>query len=86
MTEFSGRTEASDETVVSLFQRLRRNRWLLKGGATALILVIIGFAIVQLTSEVRYDDVVSALRATPWLSIVLAIAFTGCELCRPDIL
>jgi phosphatidylglycerol lysyltransferase len=77
MTEFSERTEASAETAVSLFQRLRRNRWLLKGGATALILIIIGFAIVHLTSEVRYDDVVSALRATSWQSIAFAIAFTG---------
>lgn len=77
MTDISDRTEASDENVPSLFQRLRGNRWLLKGGATAIILLIIGFAIVQLTSEVRYDDVLAALRATSWRSIVLAIAFTA---------
>ncbi|MEK1931854.1 MAG: hypothetical protein AAAC47_19140, partial [Pararhizobium sp.] len=77
MTEFSDRTEASEEAAASLFQRLRGNRWLIKGGATAMILLIIGFAIVQLTSEVRYDDVVSALRATSWQSIAFAIAFTG---------
>jgi phosphatidylglycerol lysyltransferase len=77
MTDISDRTDAREETAVSLFQRLRRNRWLTKGGATATILIIIGFAIVRLTSEVRYDDVVAALRATSWLSIVSAILFTA---------
>lgn len=77
MTDISDQTEPSDQSAPSLFQRSRRSRWLLKGGATAAVLLIVGFAIFQLTSEVRYDDVVLALSATPWLSIVFAVAFTA---------
>lgn len=77
MTDISGPTEPGDEAAPSLFQQLLRNRWLLKGGATAVVLLIVGFATFQLTSEVRYDDVVLALKATPWLSIVFAVAFTA---------
>ncbi len=45
--------------------------------ATIVILVLVGFAIFHLTSDVRYDDVLSALNRTSWASIGLAVCFTG---------
>ncbi len=45
----------------------------------AVVLLVFGFtafAIYELTTEVRYDEVVAALGATTWTSIALAILFT----------
>ncbi|MDR6756805.1 phosphatidylglycerol lysyltransferase [Mycoplana sp. BE70] len=38
---------------------------------------LVAAAIYRLTSEVRYEDVLAALTATPWSAIALAIFFTG---------
>ncbi|MDI7862324.1 bifunctional lysylphosphatidylglycerol flippase/synthetase MprF [Rhizobiaceae bacterium n13] len=56
---------------------LRRQARLISAVLTLLIFVVVGFAIFHLTDEVRYDDVVAALRATNLLSIAAAIAFTA---------
>jgi phosphatidylglycerol lysyltransferase len=47
------------------------------GAAILLVAAIVVVAIVHLTSEVRYDDVVTALASTGWKSIVLALVFTA---------
>jgi phosphatidylglycerol lysyltransferase len=62
-------------------QTLVRYMWfrgrLLTAAATILILGLMGFAIFHLTSEVRYEDVLSALTRTSWASIALAVGFTA---------
>lgn len=69
---------AEDEAgAMSLVDRFGRYSRYLAGGAVLLIAAIVVVAIVRLTSEVRYDDVVAGLAATPWTSILLAVAFTA---------
>jgi len=62
-------------------QTMVRHVWfrgrLLTAAATILILGLVGFAIFHLTSEVRYEDVLSALTRTSWASITLAVGFTA---------
>ncbi|WP_183719464.1 bifunctional lysylphosphatidylglycerol flippase/synthetase MprF [Rhizobium sp. BK060] len=66
--------DADESSVRGLF---RRYRALLTALATLALFCLVGFAIVQLTNEVRYDDVVQALAETKVSSIVLALVFTG---------
>ncbi|CZT33324.1 bifunctional lysylphosphatidylglycerol flippase/synthetase MprF [Rhizobium sp. 9140] len=47
------------------------------GGAILLVAAIVVIAIVHLTSEVRYEDVMGALDSTSWTAIALALVFTG---------
>src|SRR6478735_656887 len=55
----------------------RRYRTQLAAVATLAVFCIVGYAIVQLTNEVRYDDVVQALADTKVSSILLALFFTA---------
>ncbi|MBB3595553.1 phosphatidylglycerol lysyltransferase [Rhizobium sp. BK529] len=55
----------------------RRYRTQLTALATLLIFCLVGYAIMQLTNEVRYDDVVEALAETRLSSILLALFFTA---------
>ncbi|MFB2551212.1 bifunctional lysylphosphatidylglycerol flippase/synthetase MprF [Ensifer soli] len=41
------------------------------------MLAVVGYAIVHLTEEVRYEDVTAALANTSWVSVGLAIGFTA---------
>lgn len=61
----------------ALVQRVWLQGRLLTAIATILILALAGYAIFHLTSEVRYEDVMSALDNTSAASIGLAIGFTG---------
>lgn len=56
---------------------LRRYRTQLLALASVAVFGIVGYAIVRLTTEVRYDDVVLALADTSYSSILLALLFTG---------
>ena len=56
---------------------LRRNQRHLAAIATLVMIALFGAAIFQLTAEVQYDDVVSALAATSWRSVAAAVLFTG---------
>ncbi|TDW35716.1 phosphatidylglycerol lysyltransferase [Rhizobium azibense] len=56
---------------------LRRYRPHLVALATLLVFCIVGYAVVQLTDEVRYEDVVAALSNTRPSAILLALLFTG---------
>ncbi|ULJ72115.1 bifunctional lysylphosphatidylglycerol flippase/synthetase MprF [Rhizobium gallicum] len=56
---------------------LRRYRPHLVALATLLIFCMVGYAVVQLTDEVRYEDVVAALSNTRPSAILLALLFTG---------
>ena len=56
---------------------LRRYRTQLVAAATLILFCMVGYAIMQLTDEVRYDDVVEALADTRVSSILLALLFTG---------
>ncbi len=67
--------EDADESSVPAF--FRRYRAHLTALATLALFCLVGFAIVQLTNEVRYDDVVQALADTKVSSIFLALLFTG---------
>ncbi len=62
-------------------QTLLQHVWfrgrLFTAAATILILGLVGYAIFHLTSEVRYEDVLSALTRTSWVSIAEAIGFTA---------
>ena len=60
-----------------LVQRVWLQGRLLTAIATILILALAGYAIFHLTSEVRYEDVMSALDKTSATAIALAIGFTG---------
>ncbi|MFP5077548.1 bifunctional lysylphosphatidylglycerol flippase/synthetase MprF [Rhizobium sp. YIM 134829] len=62
---------------ISLVDRFGRYSRYFAGGAVLLIAAIVVVAIVRLTSEVRYEDVMTALAATSWTSILLAVAFTA---------
>ena len=55
----------------------RRYRTPLLAAASLVVFCLVGYAIMQLTNEVRYDDVVSALAATRPSSILLALFFTA---------
>ncbi|WP_374841385.1 hypothetical protein [Mycoplana ramosa] len=54
-------------------------RYRLYAAAAGVIVVfgLVSVAIYRLTSEVRYEDVLAALDATPWSAIALAVFFTG---------
>ncbi|KQV66086.1 bifunctional lysylphosphatidylglycerol flippase/synthetase MprF [Rhizobium sp. Root1220] len=69
--------EIEDADEFSLREWFRRYRAVLTAVATFALFCLVGFAIVQLTNEVRYDDVVQALAATKVSSILLALLFTG---------
>src|ERR1700712_2350295 len=56
---------------------LRRYRTQLLALASVAVFGLVGYAIVHLTTEVRYDDVVLALADTSYRSILLALLFTG---------
>ncbi|MFP3545454.1 bifunctional lysylphosphatidylglycerol flippase/synthetase MprF [Rhizobium sp. SIMBA_035] len=56
---------------------IRRYRTQLVAAATLILFCMVGYAIMQLTNEVRYDDVVQALADTRVSSILLALLFTG---------
>ncbi len=56
---------------------LRRYRPHLVALATLFVFCIVGYAVVQLTDEVRYEDVVAALSNTRPSAILLALLFTG---------
>ncbi|APO76176.1 lysylphosphatidylglycerol synthetase domain-containing protein [Rhizobium etli 8C-3] len=56
---------------------IRRYRPHLVALATLLVFCIVGYAVVKLTDEVRYEDVVAALANTRPSAIVLALLFTG---------
>ncbi len=61
----------------TLVQRVWLQGRLLAAAATILVLALAGYAIFHLTSEVRYEDVMSALGETNAKSIALAISFTA---------
>lgn len=61
----------------TLVQRVWLQGRLLAAAATILVLALAGYAIFHLTSEVRYEDVLSALGETNAASIALAIGFTA---------
>jgi len=74
-----GKLEENSETEegFSVGAVFRRYRTPLTALATLLIFCLVGYAIMQLTDEVRYDDVVEALAATRPSSILLALLFTA---------
>jgi len=59
------------------FPFLRRYRTLLVAAGIVIVFALVGTAIYHLTSEVKYDDVIAALQATPWSDIALALVFTA---------
>jgi phosphatidylglycerol lysyltransferase len=63
-----------ESAVAGFFSRYRTH---LAAVATLAVFCMVGFAIEQLTTEVRYDDVVQALADTKVSSIVLALFFTA---------
>ncbi len=67
--------EVTEESGISRF--FSRYRTHLTALATLAVFCMVGFAIEQLTTEVRYDDVVQALADTKVSSIVLALFFTA---------
>ncbi|MFK0333349.1 bifunctional lysylphosphatidylglycerol flippase/synthetase MprF [Rhizobium sp. NPDC090275] len=67
--------EVIEESGMSRF--FSRYRTHLTALATLAVFCMVGFAIEQLTTEVRYDDVVQALADTKISSIVLALFFTA---------
>ncbi|MCQ8783225.1 bifunctional lysylphosphatidylglycerol flippase/synthetase MprF [Mangrovibrevibacter kandeliae] len=60
-----------------VFAFLLRYRAALVAFITLFMLLMIGVAIGGLTQELRYHDVVHALRHTPWSAVVLAMLFTA---------
>ncbi|MGM4911755.1 bifunctional lysylphosphatidylglycerol flippase/synthetase MprF [Rhizobium sp. 768_B6_N1_8] len=74
-----GKLEENSETDegFSFGAVFRRYRTPLTALATLLIFCLVGYAIMQLTDEVRYDDVVEALAETRLSSILLALFFTA---------
>jgi phosphatidylglycerol lysyltransferase len=73
-----GNLEDMEETDgFSLRGLFRRYKTLLTAVATLALFCLVGFAIEQLTEEVRYDDVVQALADTKISSMLLALLFTG---------
>ncbi|WP_183851288.1 bifunctional lysylphosphatidylglycerol flippase/synthetase MprF [Rhizobium sp. BK379] len=69
--------EMQREDVGGFRALLRRYRTQLVATATVTLFCLVGYAIMQLTDEVRYDDVVEALAATRPSSILLALLFTA---------
>jgi phosphatidylglycerol lysyltransferase len=72
--------EKSDEELVTrgwLGDLLHRFRSHLLAMATVVVFILVAIAIVHLTNEVRYEDVVLALSETRVSSILLALFFTG---------
>lgn len=67
--------EVTEESTFAGF--FRRYRTHLAAIATLIVFCMVGFAIEQLTTEVRYDDVVQALADTTVSSILLALFFTA---------
>ncbi|TAU28071.1 bifunctional lysylphosphatidylglycerol flippase/synthetase MprF [Rhizobium ruizarguesonis] len=73
-----GNLEEMEETDGFSFRGLfRRYRTPLLAAASLVVFCLVGYAIVQLTNEVRYDDVVGALAATRPSAILLALFFTA---------
>ena len=66
--------EETDGFFLGLFRRYRTP---LTAAATLVVFCLVGYAIMQLTNEVRYDDVVGALAATRPSAILLALFFTA---------
>ncbi|PTM93588.1 bifunctional lysylphosphatidylglycerol flippase/synthetase MprF [Mycoplana dimorpha] len=73
-TESHSAGTSQDGQVGQFFVRYR-----LYAAAAGVIAVfgLVSVAIYRLTSEVRYEDVLAALAATPWSAIALAVFFTG---------
>ncbi|MFK0384051.1 bifunctional lysylphosphatidylglycerol flippase/synthetase MprF [Agrobacterium sp. NPDC090273] len=67
-------TETAEAEAEGFFAR---HRPYITAAAITLIFVMMTVAIYQLTSEVRYDDVIAALMGTSITSILLAILFTA---------
>ncbi|MGO8654109.1 hypothetical protein ACC839_38640, partial [Rhizobium ruizarguesonis] len=66
--------EEMEETDGFSFRGLfRRYRTPLLAAASLVVFCLVGYAIVQLTNEVLYDDVVGALAATRPSAILLAL-------------
>lgn len=62
--------------VMQLRQLLLRYRLYVSAAAVIAVFAIIAIALNELTSEVRYRDVLDALAVTPWSAIALAVLFT----------
>src|SRR5690349_19998061 len=76
-----GKLDAIEDADESSFRGFfRRYRAHLTALVTLALFCLVGFAIVQLTNEVRFDDVVQALADTKVSSILLALVFTGLSL------
>ncbi len=71
------RLPAAEDASPGLLAGLRRFRTPLIAAAVVGVFAMVGFAIYRLTAEVKYDDVVAALIATPWSDVALALVFTG---------
>ena len=56
---------------------IRRFRTILVAIAVVAVFALVAVAIVHLTAEVQYDDVLAALAATSWADVALALLFTG---------
>ena len=69
--------EIEDAEGFSFRSLFRRYRTPLTAAATLVVFCLVGYAIMQLTNEVRYDDVVDALAATRPSAILLALFFTA---------
>jgi phosphatidylglycerol lysyltransferase len=69
--------EMQNEDVVGFPGFLRRYRTHLVAAVTLTLFCLVAYAIMQLTNEVRYDDVVEALAETHLSSILLALFFTA---------
>jgi len=69
--------EMQREDVGGFRDLLRRYRTPLVAIATVTLFCLVGYAIMQLTDEVRYDDVVEALAEMSLSSILLAMFFTA---------
>jgi len=72
--EKSSEDEGARGGLGGLFRRFRTHLLAL---ASVAVFALVAFAIFHLTTEVRYDDVVQALRETRLSSILLALFFTG---------
>lgn len=68
---------ASEGGLEPRFERLARYAKPLAALLTLIVFSFVGYAIYQLTEEVRYDDVVRGLQSTSLSSILLAVFFTA---------
>lgn len=69
--------EQPDDQKTRFLQFFLNYRLYLVGAGSLFVFAIVAYALYSLTSEVRYDDVLVALEQTSWLSIALAVFFTG---------